>query len=290
MKRVTKSLLIINVILMMMFTGCSEKIVGENEGSAGNTKPPAAGQGAVSSGEKKSEKYLHRINQLKEEINKYDKSLTPGEKAKINNAMSSLLHDILVEKDSIKLTEEEILTNSEEFYLNFSKEYEVSNGKYRIIELGSKDNDMGTSIDLYIQRFRDDEVISVEKVYNAVQGANITLLKNYNLVSEKDRSYFIIVDELYGPDSPLLRLYVYENDGSKWLLSNNIEGINNEYWKSEKGTDSIIIKSDKINGNTVDFDVTSDNNELQIKIKDKGNNSIIDCRKIVLVQGKIKIQ
>jgi len=291
MQKVIKSYLIICIVLMMMFAGCGRKIAGENEGTPGNNQSPAASQGTVANEDQNNEKYLQKINQLKEETNKYDKSLAPNQKSKINNTMNSLLHEILAEKASIKALPEDILMNNKDFYLKFSKEYLVNNYKYRIIELGSKAHDMGTSIDLYIQCLKDDTVLGIAKVYTAVQGANSTELKYSNITIDNGKAYLVILDEFYGPDSPLLRLYSYENDGLNWVLSNNCDDINNEYWKSEKNSESIIIKSYKVNYNGKnDFDITSDNDELQLKIKDKGNNSVLDSRKVVLTAGKIKLQ
>lgn len=289
MQGFNKSYLIIGIALMMMIGGCTRKFASQN-GDTKNIQISASNQSTINNEDKKSEKYLQKIRTIKERTTKYNKSLDPPQKSNINNDIVTLLHDILLETDSIKATSEEIIGTNKDFYLKFSKDYFSDNSKYRIIEFGSKEKDMGTSIDLYVQCLRDDKVISAEKIYNAVHGPNLTEMKYYGITFDDGKAYLTLLDEFYGPEYPLLRLYSYVNEGSKWIPNNNFEDINNEYWKSEKRSDIIIIKSDKVKDDSkADFDITSDKDELQLKIKDKSNNSILDSKVIILNKGKFKL-
>lgn len=222
--------------------------------------------------------YDKKLQLLKNEIDKYNSSIPPNELADICENTNNIMKEILVEKESLSSSPEDILSGESNFYISFEDNKNIGAIKYRLIEFGIKEIAMGASKYIYVQYWHDSESPALQELYSMGQGANITSLIHYNVLKSYDVDLILIIDKKYGPESTYIRFSNFYYDGSKWMPYDSLKkSIEKDGWEIKEYELQGMFSLESIKARNRENDYNVEVNDVDVKISVVDNNkNIID--------------
>jgi hypothetical protein len=184
--------------------------------------------------------FIPKIEKLQKEMAKYNTNLLPNEKHAVCVNCIAELKDVLLEKNSISASPEEILGRDTDFYLKLGDTTRIDDTTYRLIEFGvtrknmiveKMGEEMGTQTVLYLQGWKgNNEISDVQLIYTASVGENITILLDNEIIKSDNDYYISIVDKLYTPETIVLHLVTFRYENNKWIPYTNTEELRDATW------------------------------------------------------------
>lgn len=186
-----------------------------------------------------NEEFENKVSALKKEIGMFaesSKSFSPKDVNEITRSCNEILKEILENNQSISSISENILSDSNEFYLTFGNILKIGSTYYRFVEFGNSIIRDGSMIYLYIQIWDEDNVLSLQNLDIIIQTTSSIGEFIYYDLMEIDGIYFAnVLSSFQGVESNYLKSLNYKLDNTKLIkVGNNDELTNISKWKFRK--------------------------------------------------------
>ncbi|MCM1991825.1 hypothetical protein [Oceanirhabdus seepicola] len=188
------------------------------------------------------EHFASKVSSFKSKISVFNdssKKFMAKDVNEINRQCNDILEDILQNKQSIVCTTEDIIGESNEFYLKFSDTLNIGSNHYRFVEFGNSMIRDGSLIYLYVQIWDENNAVTLHNLDTIIQTASgVGEFIFYDFIEIDGEYYTNIVTSIEGADSNYFRLTGYKVDNmkfEKFAVDNNLKDIVN--WQVNKHDD-----------------------------------------------------
>lgn len=198
--------------MLLICTGCSNNTTEESNVTLKETKTTSIEKSQHEDIENKISSFKREVALFKEST----KSFLPRDINNCNRLYNELLKEILLNKESISSTPEDILGDSKEFYLKFGNVLNIGSNYFRFIEFGKSVISDGSMIYLYLQIWDEDNVVTLQNLDTIVQTASgVGEFIFYDFIEIDGLYYTNIFSSIKGVDSNYFYLSSYRIDDTK---------------------------------------------------------------------------
>lgn len=199
--KISSLLLSLTIFFTIIMAGCSYK-----KSSTTNSLP--------NSNEKSL--YLTNLNMIKNKIYSFEENTKGAETLpKDINAMSielnNILKEILKDPESLHAIEKDIIGESKDLYITFSKPISSNGYTFRFVEFGMLPLLNGNEICLYLQIWDNDKHITLQEPHKFVQTSSATgKYLYYGAIQKDNETYLNIISSMNGVDYNFINLVSYK--------------------------------------------------------------------------------
>ncbi|WBW97289.1 YARHG domain-containing protein [Oceanirhabdus sp. W0125-5] len=166
------------------------------------------------------EDFNNKVSSFKNKISVFNdssKQYMAKDVNEINRQCNDILEDILNNKQSISCTPEEIIGDSNEFYLKFSDTLNIGSTHYRFAEFGNSVIRDGSLIYLYVQIWDENNEVTIQNLDTIIQTASgVGKFIFYDFIEIDGEYYTNIVASIEGVDSNYFKLTGFKVDSLKF--------------------------------------------------------------------------